>query len=175
MKTDKILLSKNGIVVYEDNFGKLCLYHEQNEAVVLLARQGELLLLIKQFRKPVDAYVIQLPGGRVNTGEALETAVRREFAEETGYKCGAVHYLGKMLASSWRSNEVTHVFYTEVLLNSNNQQLEQHENIEVVKVAIKDCVNQIKLGTINDPELSYALLQASLQGFMQLPYEGEIL
>jgi ADP-ribose pyrophosphatase len=134
----------------------------------MLANDNEHLILIKQFRKPVGSYVIQLPGGGVEEGEELEFAARREFKEETGFDCGRVHYIGNLLPASWRSNEVTHVFYTEEIMNLTGQQLEKHENIEVMRVSISDCINEIKENRFTDSELCYAVLQANLKGFIKL-------
>jgi ADP-ribose pyrophosphatase len=134
----------------------------------MLANDNEHLILIKQFRQPVGSYVIQLPGGGVEEGEELEFAARREFKEETGFDCGRVHYIGNLLPASWRSNEVTHVFYTEEIMNLTGQQLEKHENIEVMRVSITDCINEIKENRFTDSELCYAVLQIILKGFIKL-------
>lgn len=58
-------------------------------AIVAVTDSGK-LLLIEQYRPPVDKNVIELPAGlagdsRENAGEALENAARRELLEETGY------------------------------------------------------------------------------------------
>jgi ADP-ribose pyrophosphatase len=134
----------------------------------MLAKHNDQLILIKQFRKPVGSYVVQLPGGGVEEGEELESAVKREFKEETGFECGKVSYLGNLLPASWRSNEITHVFYTDEIVNNSGQQLEEHENIEIVKLSIPDCLNQIRKNEITDSELCYAMLQAILKGYIRL-------
>jgi ADP-ribose pyrophosphatase YjhB (NUDIX family) len=45
--------------------------------------QGDAVLLVERGREPLKGYW-SLPGGAVETGEALETALRREVKEETG-------------------------------------------------------------------------------------------
>ncbi len=44
------------------------------------------LLLIREFRYPVNAWVIAFPAGLIEPGESLEACVNRELSEETGYR-----------------------------------------------------------------------------------------
>ena len=55
--------------------------------MVPLTDDGD-VILIKQFRPPVNGYVIELPAGLCDIGETLEDAARRELIEETGYARG---------------------------------------------------------------------------------------
>ncbi len=52
-------------------------------AVGALIQQGSKLLLVKRGRPPGEG-LWSLPGGKVESGEKLEAAVRREIAEECG-------------------------------------------------------------------------------------------
>jgi ADP-ribose pyrophosphatase len=166
MKKAKTLLDKNGNKIIEDEYGRTYFSLTENEGVVILAKDGDSFLLIEQFRQPVGSYIVQLPGGGVEQGESLEQAAKREFLEETGYECGTVHYLGKLLPASWRTNEITHVFYTEEVGNNIHQRLEAHEKIKVIKMDVRDCLKRVKENKINDSELCYALLQAILKGYI---------
>ncbi|MYL32406.1 NUDIX domain-containing protein [Pontibacillus yanchengensis] len=142
----------------------------KNESVVLLANYQSDFILINQYREPLDDYILQLPGGGVEEGEKLEEAVIREFQEETGYVCGAVHYLGSMVPAAWRSNEVTHVFYTEEILAKGNQHTEAHEWISVQRLKILDCLSGIKENNIHDSELCYSVLQAHMKGYINIDF-----
>lgn len=52
-------------------------------AVSVALQRGDQLLLVRRGRAPSAGYYA-FPGGRVEAGETLEAAARRELAEETG-------------------------------------------------------------------------------------------
>ncbi|WP_275403595.1 NUDIX hydrolase [Aquibium microcysteis] len=58
-------------------------------AVSIALRRGERLLLVKRGRAPAMG-LYAFPGGRVEHGETLEEAARRELKEETGLSAAAL-------------------------------------------------------------------------------------
>jgi len=167
MGDPKLLTRHNGLSIYVEASGKVYYTKENEVSVVVLAKQDDQLLLIRQYRTPVDDYVIQLPGGGVHHGEDLESAARREMFEETGCRCGKLHYLGKLYPASWRCNEIAHVYYTDEVISQAGQQLEDYENIDVIRMSVKECLRQIKDNELQDSELIFAVMQGLLKGYIQ--------
>ena len=65
--------------------GLTAVNHELRPAgVMLFGLLGDRVVLEKQFRYPLDAYVYELPAGLIETGESLTDAAKREAFEETG-------------------------------------------------------------------------------------------
>jgi len=78
--------------------------------IVAVTPAGE-LLLVEQYRPPVDGRVIELPAGLVGDEEAhrdepLEAAAQRELREETGWDATAFERLSAGPPSAGLSTEV---------------------------------------------------------------------
>lgn len=59
--------------------------HKGAVCIAPVTEEGE-LLLVRQYRHAVREWTLELPAGRLEPGEAPETAARRELEEETGYR-----------------------------------------------------------------------------------------
>ncbi|MGO1042882.1 NUDIX hydrolase [Clostridioides difficile] len=53
-------------------------------AIVGLHKSSKKLILIKQFRVPINGYIYELPAGLIDKGESIDISVERELREETG-------------------------------------------------------------------------------------------
>lgn len=97
----------------------------------------DLVILTKQYRPPVNKYVIEFPAGINDRNETLEEVARRELAEETGYRADSVQFLceGPLLSGS--SSEHMTVFLAKDVVDTGRQMLDHLEEIEVIRLPVK--------------------------------------
>ena len=74
------------------------------------------IVLVEQFRIPVQRRVIEIPAGLVGDeveyrGESLVETARRELLEETGYRAEVVTELLSSPTSAGLTSEVVHLFH----------------------------------------------------------------
>lgn len=67
-------------------------------------------LLVRQYRFPLDRWLLEFPAGTLEPGEAAEATIRRELEEETGYRAGGWSELGRFPLAPGYSDEHIHAF-----------------------------------------------------------------
>ncbi|WP_309118737.1 NUDIX hydrolase [Paenibacillus sp.] len=84
-------------------------------AVAVIADVDGKLLVVEQYRKPLERLQIEIPAGKLDGGEDPAQAAARELREETGYACERVTLLHSMATSPGFADEVIHIYVAEGL------------------------------------------------------------
>ena len=110
--------------------------HPEGMSVYAVTEDGSHLMLVRQYRYPVNDYLYELPAGLIEPGETAEEAACREMIEETGwnlkvYEGGEPAFRrGFFLAQGMTDESGSMIFGT--VTDQGEQQLENTEDIQVI-------------------------------------------
>jgi len=130
--------------------------HSDCVAIVAIDANGN-VLLVNQFRKPVEKELLEIPAGGIDPGEDPVTAVRREMQEETGYLPQKVERLGGFYSAPGYCTEYLHL-YLATDLTPSQLYAEDTESIKLVRVPISQIPALITSGSICDAKSIAGLL-----------------
>ncbi|MDO5040764.1 MAG: NUDIX hydrolase [Peptoniphilus sp.] len=130
--------------------------HSPAVAIVAVTQEDE-LLLVKQYRKPIEKMIYEIPAGMVELKEKPKDAAVRELREETGYTTDKIEYMTEFYTSPGFCDEKIHAFYTEDI-EIDSQNLDEDEFLYCVKVPYDDVVKMIMRGEITDAKTIAAVL-----------------
>lgn len=103
---------------------------EHPGATVMLPLDGDRIWLVRQPREVVGEELLELPAGKLNGGEVLDTA-KRELREEIGKAAAQWQHLTTFYASPGFTNEEIHAFLATDL-SDDPLEAEENERIEIV-------------------------------------------
>ncbi|MFC1983543.1 NUDIX hydrolase [Chloroflexota bacterium] len=131
---------------------------ERSDCVAIVAIDADdNVLLVNQFRKPVEKELLEIPAGGIEPGEDPVTAVRREMQEETGYLPQRVEKLGGFYSAPGYSSEYLHLYLAVDLIPS-QRYAEDTDSIELVRVPVSQIPVLITTGKICDSKSIAGLL-----------------
>ncbi len=140
-----------------------------NGSVVILAVDSSTdagdptILIERQYRHAAGQFLLELPAGRIEPGEAPLAAAKRELIEETGYRARRWSRFIRYFASPGFLAETMQVFLAEGI-SAGKAQPEPDEQIVLKLMRLSELVDQIHKGKILDGKtiVSILLLDAQL-------------
>jgi len=138
--------------------------HNPAVAMVPVDREGR-ILLVRQWRSPGGAALLEVPAGTTGGGEGSEAAVPREPQAGIGDRAGARERPGGLWGAPGRRAPAAHRDLAEELAES-RLQADDDERIEVVPLTLKEALAAIAAGQIQDAKSQVGLLMyaARLRG-----------
>lgn len=113
------------------------------DAVVIVALHNDekKLVLVRQYRVPINDYIYELPAGLVDDGEEAVISVRRELKEETGLNViKIIEGMGrdKVYLSPGMTDESVNLIYCLCDGELSKEHLEDDEDIEPLLISKED-------------------------------------
>lgn len=118
------------------------------------------VLLLKQYRYAADGFVIEIPAGKLDSGEPPEECARRELLEETGCRAKRFDRLTTIYTTPGFTDEQIHIFMATGLTQGETAH-EEHEFITFVRVKLSEALAMIERGEITDSKTVCGLLFAA--------------
>jgi len=115
------------------------------------------ILLIRQFRYPIGKFILELPAGKLDSGQPPLETMARELEEEIGYQAGSLTYLCSFYTTPGISDELIHFFIARKLMPC-PQRLEEGEHITVEAYSPEECLEKIRTGEIRDGKTILGIL-----------------
>lgn len=134
-----------------DRAGNVLLF--PSSVVVAALRSDGNLVLVRQYRSAAGQETIELPGGRIETGETPAKAGRREFTEETGLRCVSLKRLTCLDMDFSVSRHRTFVFTGQVASAANGR-----GSFDVTCVSLTRALSLIRNGSITHAPTVAAVL-----------------
>ena len=115
------------------------------------------IILIKQFRKPIEQVIWEIPAGKLEIGESPKECAIRELKEETGYSAKNIKLMHKFFTSSGFSNQKIYIFLATGLTKG-EPEFDEDEIIEKYEIDINEAHNMIIKNEIEDAKTSIGIL-----------------
>jgi len=139
--------------------------------VIVPITENRELVLVEQYRIPVQSVVLELPAGLVgDTGDSEEdfkTAAQRELIEETGFRAGTLEELITSPSTAGMADEIITIYYASGLERVGPGGGDGNENITVHLVPLQSAVEWLdqrqKEGMMLDPKIYAGLFWAGLR------------
>ena len=133
--------------------------HPGGAAILPIDAQGN-CHLVKQYRHPVEADVVEIPAGRIEAdcNAPSENAIR-ECIEEVGLKPAKVQELGFIYPSPGVVQEIIYLFLGQDL-EKTDKSPDAGEVLETVVVPFEELLTMAKTGEISDAKTAVAVIRA---------------
>lgn len=152
-------LRKDKVTVINGESYREIIEHRGGSVIVPIDEDGN-IVMVKQFRKPVERVCLEVPAGKLDPGEDPLTTAKRELEEETGITAKEIIHLTDIYPSVGYSQEVLYIYMARGLSYGKTHP-DENEALDIVKVPLKEAEQMIFDGKLQDAKSVVAILMAS--------------
>lgn len=153
-KTLSLYLSK---FESKDKVLKREIIKRKNAVGIIAITPKNKIILVKQFRQPVEECLWEIPAGIIDGDESAGDTAHRELIEETGYKAHKVNELIHYYSSPGFTDEEV-IIYKATGLDYVGSSPEEEEEFESEELDIERAIEMISEGRIIDAKSIIAIL-----------------
>ena len=155
-----------------DGTTKKYYWAEMPDAVVVVARDGDDVVFVEQYRPAVREKHLELVAGIVEDGEGYEEAGLRELREETGFVGDEAHVLQEYRVATGVLRHTRAVVYVDVEERGETS-LGENEFLSVQRVPADEALNVARGTPANDATLEgMPANDATLEGILLAREDG---
>lgn len=118
------------------------------------------IALVKQYRHPARRELLEIPAGKIESGETPMACAMRELEQEIGFRAGRIEALAEFYSTPGFCEERLYV-YLATNLQPVEQNLDHDEFVEVVYLPFTEAVMMAERGEFEDSKTIIALLLAA--------------
>ncbi len=122
--------------------------HAEAVAIVAIDDKNN-IYLVKQYRKPVEQALLEVPAGILEPGEDILACAHRELAEETGLRAKNMEKILSFYTAPGFTDEKIHIF-AATNLSPGETNLDLDEFVETVMIPLEQAYKMIADGEIID-------------------------
>ncbi|WP_421122037.1 NUDIX hydrolase [Aquihabitans daechungensis] len=125
-----------------------------------LLDDGATVLLVRQYRGPIDRYLLEIPAGLCDVdGEEPEATARRELVEEVGRKAGALELLAGYFPAAGFSDQFVRLYLaTDLTEVPADRQGVEEQDMTIEEFPLAGLDEAIASGTLADSKTIMGLL-----------------
>ena len=118
-------------------------------AVAVIALHDNKMIVVEQYRKPLEKSQVEIPAGKLDAGEHPLEAAKRELEEETGYTSESIRHVCSFYTSPGFADELLHLYVAEQL-TPGPVRPDEDEFLECFSISLDEAKKLIAEGRISD-------------------------
>lgn len=125
-------------------------------AVAVIPLIEDKMIVVEQYRKPLEKSQVEIPAGKLDAGEEPLKAALRELEEETGYRSDNVKLVSSFYTSPGFADEIIHLYLAEDLVKGNANP-DEDEFLECEAITLEQAQEYMREGRISDAKTIMAV------------------
>ncbi|MGO4494618.1 NUDIX hydrolase [Paenibacillus sp. 2RAB27] len=148
LQVDQVTLPNGGTASRE------IVKHPGAVAVIPLLRDK--MIVVEQYRKPLEKSQVEIPAGKLDSGEEPLRAALRELEEETGYKSDNIRLVSSFYTSPGFADEIIHLYIAEDLVKGTANP-DEDEFLDCEAITLEQAQQYMHEGRISDAKTIMAV------------------